>query len=205
MDKFLSDLENQLQKDLPGKKAHDLMASTARKSFNIKPPENPRLSAVLIVFYPHQNDIYFPLILRPTYDGVHSGQMGLPGGKKEDHDKSLIHTAIRETHEEIGVFVPETEILGSLTDLYIPPSNMLVTPVSGFSTDHPSFQNDPNEVAELVPVTLQDFQNESNKAVTQIKVQNFTFDAPTYQVSGKTIWGATAMIISELLTIIQEI
>lgn len=173
---------------------------------NFDQPENAILSSVLILLYPSSENIRFVLMLRPDYDGVHSGQISLPGGKYEDSDESLIYTALREAAEEVGIDPSRVQILGQLTELYIPPSNFIVTPVVGYLTSHPVFIADPMEVAKIIEVTLSEFLDDENVQNAEMKLRNgIKMSVPAFLIGGNVIWGATAMILSEFREILQEV
>jgi 8-oxo-dGTP pyrophosphatase MutT (NUDIX family) len=197
-------LRKRLQEPLPGETAHQQMASSARTKLGIVPNERTRKSAVLICFYPYQNQIFLPLILRPQYDGVHAGQMAFPGGRMERIDENLTRTALREAQEEIGIRVSDVEVLGLLTELFIPPSNFFVQPVVGVLPYRPDFYPDPREVEAMVEVDFATLTDKSIIGDSQIQVRGITVDAPYYQIQNYRVWGATAMMISELLAIISE-
>ena len=201
---FADDLRQRLQRPLPGEAAHQKMASTARYKLGIKPNERTRRSAVLICFYPYQNSIYLPLILRPQYDGVHAGQMAFPGGRMERIDENLTRTALRETQEEVGIRVSDVKVVGLLTELYIPPSNFYVQPVVGILPYRPDFYPDPREVEAVLEVDLDALMDETILGDSQIEVRGILVDAPFYAIQGHRVWGATAMMISELLTVLSE-
>ncbi|QDK79129.1 CoA pyrophosphatase [Spirosoma sp. KCTC 42546] len=200
---FTEDLRKRLQKPLPGEPAHQKMASAARYRQGVKPNERTRRSAVLICFYPYQNSIYLPLILRPQYDGVHAGQMAFPGGRMERIDENLTRTALREAQEEVGIRVSDVKVLGLLTELFIPPSNFYVQPVVGILPYRPDFYPDPREVEAVVEVDLETLVDETIVGDSQIEVRGMLIDAPFYQIQGYRVWGATAMMISELLVILD--
>ncbi|GAA4413872.1 CoA pyrophosphatase [Nibrella viscosa] len=202
---FTETLEKKLREPLPGEAAHRKMASASRLRQMLKPNERTRKSAVLIVFYPYQGSIYMPLILRPIYDGVHAGQMAFPGGRMERTDRSLIQTALREAQEEIGIRVTDVRVLGKLTELYIPPSNFFVLPVVGVLPHRPEFYPDPREVDRVVEVELRSLMDESIIGINEIEVRGTTINAPFYQIQEFRVWGATAMMISELLTVIDHL
>ncbi|GAA4467559.1 CoA pyrophosphatase [Nibrella saemangeumensis] len=202
---FTEALHRNLQEPLPGEAAHRKMASASRMRQMLKPNERTRKSAILIVFYPYQGSIYMPLILRPIYDGVHAGQMAFPGGRMERTDRSLIQTALREAQEEIGIRVTDVRVLGTLTELYIPPSNFFVLPVVGILPYRPDFYPDPREVDRVVEVELHTLMDESIIGINEIEVRGTTIDAPFYQIQEFRVWGATAMMISELLMVIDHI
>jgi len=191
--------------ELPGASAHAKMMVPGRTIRSAKMKPNPRVSAVLLVLYEQNGILHFPLILRPQYDGVHSGQMALPGGGREEQDGDLIDTAIRETYEEVGVTVPKQQVLGELSTFYIPPSNSLVTPVVAFSHETPSYKIDPNEVDRVVIGDVNTLKDPTNLTSKDIVLANgLKMKAPAYLVDGETVWGATAMILTEFLTVLQE-
>ena len=203
---FIERLAIRLQKPLPGQDAHDKMASESR--LKLKMPstnERTRESAVLILFYPSENQIFIPLILRPQYDGVHGGQMAFPGGRVEKEDENLIRTAMREAQEEIGVRLTDIEVIGQLTKLFIPPSNFNVQPVIGYMNHKPDFYPDAREVDKVIEITLEEILNPEIIGRKILNIRGLEIDAPFYQIQEHTVWGATAMMISELLTIIDEL
>lgn len=201
---FTEHLKQRLQQPLPGESAHKKMASASRLRLNAKPNERTRRSAVLICFYPYQNSIFLPLILRPQYDGVHAGQMAFPGGRMERFDENLTRTALREAQEEVGIRVSDVKILGLLTELFIPPSNFYVQPVVGMLPYRPDFYPDPREVEAVVEVDLDTLLDETIVGDSQIDVRGVLIDAPFYQIQGQRVWGATAMMISELLMVLDS-
>lgn len=157
---------------------------------------NPRLAAVLILLYPHHDDLHFALIERNQYEGVHSGQISLPGGQREP-DEALATTALRETFEEVGVPPSEVELLGELTTIYIPPSDFEVHPYVGYTTTQPQWQPDPHEVADLIEAPLQCLFDDNLKQVGAVPTSRGALEAPYYAISGRKVWGATAIILSE--------
>ncbi len=200
---FINHLQLQLRQPLPGPEAHLKMASASRLRFKAQPNEKTRRSAVLILFYPYRDQIVAPLILRPKYDGVHAGQMAFPGGRYEKTDEHLIRTALREAQEEIGIKAADVKVLGKLTELFIPPSNFFVQPVIGTLPYKPDFYPDPREVDAVLEVTLDELMDEGIVGTTQLEVRGVSIDAPFYDIQGHKVWGATAMMISELLTVIR--
>ena len=199
-------LQQRLRQDLPGWHAHRTMATDVHKEARYHPPEDSRRAGVLMLLYPNVNEWWFPLILRPTYCGVHSGQMALPGGKVESVDRDIVATALRETHEEIGVRVRRGQVLGTLSDIYIPPSNITVTPVLAVGGVAPDYLPDPDEVAEVVDIQLEDLQNPDNLAMRKVGwINRAPLKAPAFKIKERIIWGATAMMLSEFLHIIQEL
>ena len=190
-------LEDCLQKGLPGKKAQELMAPS------IRPPglaqfdgTNPRSSGVMILLFPSENGISTVFILR-TPGGPHGGQISLPGGKQENSDSSLSETARRETFEEIGVDPELIREIGILTPLYVPHSNFIIQPVIGYMGFCPVFVLDKKEVAGVIITPLKQLFDPDNRRTMILHRLGAEIEAPYYEASGHRIWGATAMIISE--------
>jgi len=191
--------------NLPGEEAHNKMLVPGRKARAVDIKPNARVSAVLLVLYEQDGVLHFPLSLRPKYDGVHSAQMALPGGGREEQDQDLTDTAIRETFEEVGITIPRSQIVGQLSTFYIPPSNSLVTPFIGFATEKPHYKIDPNEVDRVIESTVSWIQDEQNLSSKTIALANgLKLEAPAYLVDNQIVWGATAMILSEFLHVLKE-
>lgn len=191
---------------MPGKEAQmKMMARPGNNSrFNFEKRNDARLSGVLILLYPHAGDIHIPMIVRPDNSGPHSGQVAFPGGRMEESDIDITDTALRETWEEIGVPATRVQLLGRLTDLYIPVSNNLVSPVLGYTGSRPEFIPDQREVVKIIEAPLKHLLHPDT--VKQRKLEaagGIVVDAPYYDVENKTVWGATAMILCELLEIIS--
>lgn len=199
-------LTKRLEQSLPGWEAHLKMSTHMHKDARLNPPGHSRQAAVLILLYIHDNQLWMPLIQRPVYDGVHSGQMALPGGKHEPQDKDLIETALRETHEEIGVKVDRKFVLGELSKLYIPPSNITVSPILAMVETQPTYVRDPLEVENITEVSVNALQASENYLVKDVEIYDGrVLKAPSFQIDEKTIWGATAMMLSELLFLLNEL
>ncbi|HNP33541.1 MAG TPA: CoA pyrophosphatase, partial [Flavobacterium sp.] len=159
----------------------------------------PKKAAVMMLFYPKESQTHLALILRTSYNGVHSSQIAFPGGKVEPEDIDLSHTAIRETHEEIGVHPADINLVRAFTEVYIPPSNYMVYPFLGYSESEQSFELQEDEVAGIVELSLVDFLNDKNLTTKTIKTSySESIDVPGFYVNGHFIWGATAMMLSEL-------
>ncbi|RLT44916.1 MAG: CoA pyrophosphatase [Chloroflexi bacterium] len=203
---FIAGLRQRLADPLPGLNAHRRMSPVPRAGTEpgYVPPIPPRRGGVLLLFYPHNNVLHLPLILRPTYDGVHSGQVSFPGGGQEAMDASLTATALREAYEEVGIPPDAVEIVGHLSKLYIEPSNFEVYPTVGWMAQRPAFRIDPNEVARLLEVPFADFQKPANRYEEMWNLRGRQVRVPFFQIEGQTVWGATAMIVSELMAVIGE-
>lgn len=199
-------LESRLAQSLPGHVAHRQMSPVPRTGSEpgYVPPIPPRRGGVLVLFYPHNDALYLPLILRPTYDGTHSGQVAFPGGGEEEADADIAATALREAYEEVGIPPAEVQILGQLSKLYIAPSNFEVYPTVGWMAQRPNFRIDPYEVAQLLEVPLADFQNPANRYEEMWNLRGRQVRVPFFKIQGQTVWGATAMMLSELLAVIDD-
>ncbi|HOV11667.1 MAG TPA: CoA pyrophosphatase [Bacteroidales bacterium] len=202
---FTKFLVGRLQKKLPGKEAHFRMVPSVRLDEFDSIPENARLSSVLILLFEKNAKIHTILIQRPEYNGIHSAQISLPGGGYEEKDLSAQHTALRETQEEIGLDPATINIIGSLTDLYIPPSNYRVKPFVGYCRDISGINPDKHEVKKILTVAIEDFAGTKNVKSKKIKIQNgTTYETSYYDIMGQTVWGATAMIFSEFAELYEE-
>ena len=202
-------LKKRLSLALPGVAAQAHMAPPQRFPKNhqqvYKPNANTRIGCVLILLYPGEDQrVHFPLIVRPEYEGVHSGQVALPGGKKEEGE-DFIATALRETSEEIGVEVDRSLVLGRLSQLYIPPSNFIVHPIVAAIPHQPEFVPSPREVAKMLTVDLTSLLGDAKREVKEVQWKGQTVDLPFYNIDDHTVWGATAMILGEFIAIIDEL
>ncbi|WP_241448702.1 NUDIX hydrolase [Aquimarina pacifica] len=187
---------------VPGESSHFIMAPEIRKkeleSYNIE-ERNPRHAAVMMLLYPKDGQAYIALILRPTYEGVHSGQIALPGGKAEPFDQNYTETALRETHEEIGVSKSNITVVESLTKVYVPPSNFWVHPFLGFTDHCPDFVLQKEEVEKVIEVPVKDFLKDSNVSTQKLSTSYAkNIEVPCFQLNGYVVWGATAMMLNEL-------
>lgn len=194
-------LKERLKQPLPGLEAQNRMAARVRELPSII-PDNAKLSAVLGLLFP-KNEVLNLLLIKRVNDGKpHGGQIGFPGGRKDTTDASLTDTALRETFEEVGIPSKAVNILGALTSLYIPVSYSLVQPFIGFMSHKPEYVLSTNEVQYTLEVPLHEFFAPEKKIVTHITPAAFpdiTLKAPAYKWDEEhLVWGATAMIISEL-------
>jgi 8-oxo-dGTP pyrophosphatase MutT (NUDIX family) len=206
-EQLLAQLQLAVLGALPGKEAQLLMAPQPIDPRRIaaKVPEDHRKSGVLLLFYPDASTIYFPLIKRPQYPGAHSGQVALPGGKVEDGDPDVIFTALREAEEEIGIDAGKVEVIGSLTELYIPVSNFLVSPIVGFLDHKPTFIPEQREVARIIPTALNHLVQPDIVKLTPISLGEGKYlETPYFDIAGEVVWGATAMILSELIQVLRQ-
>lgn len=209
-DEFLKSLSKIENIQLPAEASQFKMAPPFRKEL-LKQTENnlktAKQAGVLALFYPNSNNITtLVLILRKTYKGVHSAQVAFPGGKLEHSDVSLKHTAIRETFEEIGVPISSIEIVKALSQVYIPPSNFYVQPFLGISSLTPNFIKQDDEVESIIEVSLQHFLDENIIVKKTVKTSyNVEVEVPAFKLNGHVVWGATAMMLSEIKDLIKQL
>ena len=199
LENFKERLSDQLNKGLPGFDAQKLMSPSIRKhALKTSDPTIARDSSVLLLFYPKNGQLYLPFIKRTSGNTSHSGQISLPGGKYEESDKNRTVTAIRETNEELGVDCKKIKILGYLTELYIPVSDFMVLPVLGFCEKRPEFKMNQFEVEEVIEMPVQELLAKENINEFSFDKNGLTIHAPYFNAKGHKVWGATAMILSEL-------
>ncbi|RYE25764.1 MAG: CoA pyrophosphatase [Sphingobacteriales bacterium] len=200
-------LKKRLQLPLPGNEGQERMAARV-KPMPDKIPTNARPSAVLCVLYPVDDKLTLLLIKRTVDGRAHSGQVGFPGGKQEPSDADLKATALREAQEEVGILSADVDILGALTPLYIPVSNFQVYPFVAYAKERPIFNISESEVSNTIEVAVEDLLHEDNKTVVNVTspiMPEILRSVRAYKLpGGGIIWGATAMIISELETVLEE-
>lgn len=198
---FIENLKTNLQKPLPGVEAQFEMAHVKREKVlaNSYESQNYRPSAVLILLFPNeQNQISVLLIERMTYNGHHSGQIAFPGGKAEQTDVDLQATALREFFEETGADETPT-VIGQLTPVYIPVSKFMVQPFVSYLEKKPNFSASAYEVNELIEWEINRLLNpEVIKETTIEPTPGYKIKTPYFDVQGKVLWGATAMMLNEL-------
>jgi 8-oxo-dGTP pyrophosphatase MutT (NUDIX family) len=189
--------------------AHQIMVPPERtalmRNLNVE-EENPRKAAVMMLFYPKNEKTHLVLIIRNSYFGVHSSQIAFPGGKVEHNDESIEYTALRETEEEIGISIDKITVIKAFTEIYIPPSNFMVFPFLGYCKEELVFKPDPKEVAGILELSLADFLDENaivNKTMSTSYSTNIL--VPAFKIQEHYVWGATAMMMSELKEILKKV
>jgi 8-oxo-dGTP pyrophosphatase MutT (NUDIX family) len=202
-------LEEELKKPLPGEEAQYRMAPAYRPHMTKQQilAYNPKLGGVMLLLYEKNSELHIVFTQRREYKGVHSAQMSFPGGKKDEGDETLVQTALRETCEEIGVSAGKIQLLGQLTEIYIPPSNFLVYPSIGYGHNITSFSPQESEVAQIVEIPLTFFfdkQNVNMQAEVRLFGDNIVH-VPAYIFGTHIIWGATAIMLSEFTAVMEGI
>ena len=199
-------LKKEIEKGLPGTEVQWALASSDRmiKNFPRVPRPDSSVAAVLILLYPENGKVHTIFIQRPEYDGVHGGQISFPGGKQEADDTDLVYTALREASEETGIRKEDVELIGILTPLYIPVSNIVVTPVVGWLYKKPVLVAEKSEVEFIIEADIESFLDYSIIKVRPYEIRGEKIDIRYFDYNGHVIWGATAMMFHELLTIIKR-
>lgn len=202
--------------NLNSKTSQIKLAPSFRKEFiklNSNKLLNSKKAAVTAALYADDSNLVrLILILRNTYNGVHSNQIGFPGGRLEEDDKTLFDTAIRETFEEIGIAVEKNELIRELKEIYIPPSNFNVYPFLVLLNHPPSFVKDDKEVKEIITIDLDSLLNckitqtliPVPTKLNELNTQNDVL-VPTFKLAGYNVWGATAMMLSEIRDLINDV
>lgn len=193
---------------LPGEDAHAKMSPPERReivrTLDLK-AKNPKEAAVMMLFYPRNEKTNLILIIRNAYPGVHSSQIAFPGGKIEKTDASFMETALRETEEEVGITADQITVVRAFSQVYIPPSNFLVHPFLGYSCEELIFRPDPNEVAGLIEMPLDHFLDDANMELQQMATSYSTsIGVPVFTLGEHRVWGATAMMMSELKEVLKR-
>ncbi|MCS7018000.1 MAG: CoA pyrophosphatase [Cytophagales bacterium] len=174
---------------------------TSPVRWQISQSPQPQVAAVLLALFWQQGEWHLPFILRNTYAGVHSGQIGFPGGRQDAADEDLIATALRETLEEIGVQVCRSQVIGRLHELYVPPSHTIVHPIVAVLPAPPVFSPNPREVAEVFTLSISYLRRPDIKGMRAVTLPNgATAPFTTFRTPANgEIWGATARMLSEFL------
>ena len=181
----------------------DPLPNNSRIKKNI--PDNVKHSAILLLLFEKEGYTYSTLTQRHEYNGPHSGQISFPGGKKEDSDTNLKQTALRETEEEIGIEQHQIEIIHTLKDIYVPPSNFLVTPYVGTLVTEPIYQPDDFEVKEIIEFPISRlFEVDVIKEKTMHFNSENSMNVKYFDIQDKVVWGATAMILENFIQQIKK-
>ncbi|MBG6109503.1 8-oxo-dGTP pyrophosphatase MutT (NUDIX family) [Flavobacterium sp. CG_23.5] len=206
---FLEYVPKLMTAELPAQVSHIKMAPLERieslKNFDIE-SKKPKIAAVMMLLYPKNGKTHLVLIVRNSYKGVHSAQIAFPGGKYESKDEIFENTALRETHEEVGVHPDNMEIIKTFTPMYIPPSDFMVHPFLGICKQEIIFVPDPTEVANIIELPLMVFL--SDAILTDAKMTTSyanEISVPAFKIEEHIVWGATAMMLSELKDVVKGV
>lgn len=195
------------EQELPGEAAHlAMLPMRAATSEALKSAENVRLSAVAIVLFDTAEGLQTLVIQRQQYEGTHSGQISFPGGKWEQSDTALEFTARREYEEEIGISGDELQLIGKLTNVFIPVSSFLIEPYVFYWPDpHMQFHPSVREVAAIHTLPISLLTDESIELIDiQIHGRQELLKIPHFGVGDLKIWGATALILNELRKVLND-
>lgn len=200
-------LRDRLRRPLPGHEAHGTMAPfparAARETLSTETNEG-RPAATLVLLYPGPSGAaHLVLTVRQPSLRAHSGQVALPGGAL-DADETPEDAARREAWEEVGVDPAAVDVLGRLTPLYIPPSAFSVWPVVAAVGDRPAFTPQEAEVAELLEVPVARLLEADVRQTTPMDLRGAAFDVPYWDLGGRVVWGATAMMLAEFEAVLRD-
>ncbi len=198
---YIKWLKEVLRTDLPGWNAQSrLLPNRPKPNWEWVEKQKPKVSAVLLLLYPREEGWHIVFTKRHNYKGVHANQISFPGGKLE-RGEGFREAALRETEEELGLNREKPELLGSLSKIYIPPSNFIVHPQVGFVDHTPKFIAEEREVKEIIEVPVSYFHSLEKAEEVELLVRGEKMKVPAFKPFGEIIWGATAMILSEFIAL----
>lgn len=205
-------LEQRLRGELPGLNAQTEMLSMRSYSpgylEDYQVPDNHKIAAVMVLVYQKEEIWHTALMQRPPSPYPHSRQVSFPGGGHENDDPSLEFTALRETEEEFGIARQKIQVLNKLTPLYIEVSNYLVHPFVGHINEVPQFIPEAAEVSEILEIPLRHLLDTNRRKRTDIKIPNSGMvlkNVPYFDLAQRNVWGATAMMLSEFVAVLESI
>ncbi len=206
---FILRLQQRFDKGLPGREYQYKMANATRQNFKFQPaPADATLACVLILLHLQQEQWHIVLMERThAPNDKHAGQISFPGGRFEASDISPKHCALREAQEEIGIDPNKITVIGQMTELYIPVSGFHVLPFLGYTTQPLDFTAQPSEVRHILTPPLSTLTNPDNLKFMDkwINEKLTLYGIPYYDVMGREVWGATAMMISELIELLNTL
>lgn len=209
MEVFGRDLLKKIQNaTLEGENAHQVYSPPYRPLFSYEEilAKNPKFAAVNILLYLKNNEWYFPLMVRSTNDrDRHSGQISLPGGKKEEYDINFEETAKRETSEEMGIDIYYNRIIREMSPIYIPPSNFYVKAFVSYTKKNPQFILQETEAVELIEFPVATLLKLSEHPEMMVLPSSRGVEVPVINFNSYSIWGATSMILSEFSHLLKNL
>lgn len=209
MKTFGRDLLTKIQQaTLQGEAAHEVYSPPYRPLYSYDEilTKNPKFAAVNILLYLKENEWYVPLFVRSENErDRHSGQISLPGGKKEDFDLNFAATAKRETSEEVGIDEHYIRIIRELSPIYIPPSNFYVKAFVSYTKKNPQFFLQETEAVELIEFPISSILTLGNEPEMRVLPSSRGVKVPVIDFNGYIIWGATSMILSEFSQLLKNL
>lgn len=206
---FFNSISNVVNVELPSTTSHIKMAPSERVKMmedNNYDLSSVRRAAVMMLFYPKNEITHLILIVRNSYPGIHSSQIAFPGGKVEEIDFDLKQTALRETHEEIGIHPNDIHVIRDFSSIYIPPSNFLVYPFLGVSPTELIFTLQEEEVAGIIELPLSTLLDDSIISNKKLETSySKLIEVPVFQIGEHSVWGATAMMLNELKDVLKMV
>lgn len=205
--KNIKDIKKALTQTLPGWNAQKLMSPYPTTEYR-RTPNDAKHASVMILLYPDKNEKLNTYYIKRTSknpNDKHAGQISFPGGQKDKTDKDFIETALRETEEELGIDSSKIEILGHLTPLFVFASHFHVQPVVGYINFEPSLILQESEVEYPISIALEKLVLPETMNNKDYKIKTFVIkNMPYYNLNGEVLWGATAMMTSELVSILRN-
>jgi 8-oxo-dGTP pyrophosphatase MutT (NUDIX family) len=203
IDSFPELLSRRLKAALPGREAQLLMAPRPRRlEPHVQSRKPPAEAAVLVLTYPHSEHLYIVLTQRTAHLASHSSQISLPGGRTT-RGETVEQGALREAKEELALPPECVRIIGRLTPLPVFSSNHLIHPVVAWAVERPAFVPNPQEVEEILEIPLHSLAQSAKREIWH--QQGIERDVPYFQFQDYKIWGATAMVLSEFLSVIDSL
>lgn len=201
-------LSERLAGELPGNRIQSHLSPAGdRTAEYYQHTDTSRIAAVMALLHGHEDALYISLIKRASHPhDLHAGQISFPGGGMDDIDDSLVSCALRETEEETGISWQDISVIGKLTPLFVFASDNMVHPFVGYYRGAPNFNADPREVASIINIPLTYITRPEIVSKTELNLQGYKLsDVPYYDVNGHVLWGATAMMMAELIHLLQDI
>ncbi|UCC39031.1 MAG: CoA pyrophosphatase [Candidatus Aminicenantes bacterium] len=204
LEKTIQLLNGKLKGPLPGLKAQLKMVTDPRPGNIVyyEVDDTSIKAGVLVLLYPLRNRLHLVLTRRTNRVDLHQAQISFPGGRQEEGE-SPEQAAIREAHEEVNVLPRSVQILGKLTPLYIPPSNYCIYPIVATTNKRPDFKPSLHEVDEVIEVPMDHLLDPKNVHKEVWTIRGDQALVPFYLFKGQKIWGATAMVLAELVEIFE--